>query len=242
MYNLFFTPLLAILPLVNTASENMDGEGPFLSVMGQGEVKLVPDLAVVELGVTDQASSAQTAQEKVNSTVQLVIKALDRLGIEPGNIQTSQLNLQPVYAAGRSAGEARDRRIVGYRASYSLSVKTAELVKTSQIIDASLEAGANQLRGVQFGLQDEGPARREALKKAVSDAAAKATALAEAAGIRILAVQEILEGNLPVRPVSLARSSMMATEAMAAPTSVMPGEMEISAVVTIRYAIEAAQQ
>jgi uncharacterized protein YggE len=214
---------------------------PSLSVTGSGEVERVPDQVTVQLGVTHQSATAQGAQEGANSTIERVLRALADLDINPEQIQTSRIYLQPVYDTTRGARERQEPRIVGYRANYSLRVQTGELERISRIVDSSLEAGANQLGGIHFGLQNEGPARREALQKAVEDANAKAGALAEAAGLQLRRIQEIREGNVAVRPVVMSRTSMMSAEAVGASTPIMPGQVTVSAAVTIRYAIGVAE-
>jgi uncharacterized protein YggE len=202
---------------------------------------MVPDQVIVQLGVTHQSATAQRAQEGANSTIERVLRALGNLDINPEQIQTSRIHLQPVYDTARSARDRQDPRLVGYRANYSLSVRSNEIGEISQIVDASLQAGANQLSGIHFGLQDEGPARREALQKAVEDAKAKATTLAQAAGTQLIRIQEIREGSVAVRPVVMSRSAMMTSEAVGTPTPIMPGQVSVSAAVTIRYAIGVAE-
>ena len=208
-----------------------------LTVTGRGEVEAEPDQAVVQLGVTQQAQTAREAQRMVNETVNEILGAMDALGIEKSDIQTSQLNLDPVYSDSRVRGQGNERRVTGYRATYSLFVNTQDLERVSDVIDGALEAGANQMRGIRFGLQDEAGPRQEALRLAVSDAAGKAEALAAASSTSIVRVLEIVEGGASVRPGPIVRAGVMAAEAMASPTPVMGGQITVSGQVTIRYEI-----
>jgi len=126
--------------------------------------------------------------------------------------------------------------IVGYRASNAVSVTVLNLQQVGPVIDAGLGAGANQLEGVVFGLQDDTGARRQALTKAAAEARAKADTIAEALGVKILSVHEVIEGGVSIQPYVAAREVMMAARADVA-TPVSPGEVSVSAGLTVRYRI-----
>ena len=105
-----------------------------------------------------------------------------------------------------------------------------------EVIDAALEAGANQLEGVSFELQDDLASRQAALRNAVAEARAKAEAMADALGVRLVSILSVNEG-----PVAIERPMMEMARAASlqqgAPTPVSPGEVSVAASVTIRYQI-----
>jgi len=212
-------------------------EVPTLSVTGRGEVFAEPDQAVIEVGVQAEEPTAGQAQASVNTSVQRVLTALAGLKIDPKQIQTSQLTLHAVYADARNRMETSGPRIIAYRASYTLSVRTQDLTRISAIIDTALDSGANQLGGVRFELKDEQTARQEALRRAVADAVDKAKVVSEAAAVQLLRILTIVEGGASVRPALMARSAAMAAEASGAPTPVMPGQVTITGQVNIRYEV-----
>lgn len=218
-------------------AEDGAGQLPSLSVTGHAEIEVEPDQAVIQLGVREEAPTAAEAQSGVNRIVQKVLAAIEALPLDPRQIQTSQLSLEPVYGDARSRREAEEPRILGYRASYTLSIETRDLTKISPIIDLALEAGANQLRGIRFGLSDEKSARKEALRQAVADAIEKAEVVARAAGARLEQILAIVEGGAVVRPPMMGRSAVMAAEMGGPPTPVMPGQVAVGGQVTIRYQI-----
>ena len=237
---LLLCPLLLFSSPVVAQAEHTTSdfhETPTLSVTGRGEVFAEPDQAVIQVGVSTEAVTAREAQESVNATIQRVLDALAGLAIDPKQIQTSQLSLQPVYGEVKSRREASEPRLVAYSASYTLSVKTNDLTKISAVIDTALEAGANQLRGVGFELKDEQAARKEALQRAVADALEKGEIVAEAAGTQLVRVLTIMEGGAVVRPAMMARSALMAAEVSGSPAPVMPGQVTVSGQVTVRYQI-----
>lgn len=206
---------------------------PVIVVNGTAEVEADPDSATVRLGVVRQEATAQTAQEQANHAAQAVLAEIAKVGIPSQRIQTSRLTLSPVYAPVRP--ENRDApRIAAYSASNVVSIEIDNLTQIGPVIDAGLRAGSNQLEGVQFRLRNELPFRERALKQAVMDANQKAETMAQALGVRLSGVQEAMEGGVSVVPRD---RGVVAFAREATPTPVSPGQMEISASVTIRYLI-----
>lgn len=212
--------------------------GPTLSVSGHGEVLVEPDQAVIQVGVRENASTAAAAQEGVNKAVRRVLDAFANLAVDPQQIRTSQLNLHAVYSDPRSRREEAELRIIGYDASYTLSVTIQKLDRVSAVIDTALDAGANQLQGVRFELRDDASARQEALRRAVADAVKKGEVVAEAAGTQVVRLLDIVEGGAVVRPALMRRTAPMAAEVSSMPTPVLPGQVTVSGQVSIRYLLK----
>ncbi len=89
-------PMLALVAaaavplLARTATE-----APVLRVQGSAEIRVVPDLAVVRLGVANEAPTAQEAQQAVNEASDAILDAVRRVGINEQNVQTVRLVLSP---------------------------------------------------------------------------------------------------------------------------------------------------
>ncbi len=81
-------------------------EPSVLTVTGFGEVRMAPDEATVQLGVTRQRETAQEAQGEVNEVAQGILNAVIQLGVRAEHIQTSDLRLSPVYIVHRSLDSA----------------------------------------------------------------------------------------------------------------------------------------
>ena len=235
--------LLALLLLSSLAAapaaaheETTSSTVPGLTVSADGEARVTPDEATVRLGVTAQAPTAREAQDQVSRTAGAILEAVRRLGIPAERIQTSELNLGPIYGQDERPGtEVREPRIVGYQASNVVSIQVEQLDKVGPVIDAGLGAGANRLEGVVFGLRDDRKARAEALTRAVEEARVKADALARALKVRLVRILEVAEGGGGGLPQPFVRGRM---EAMAmADTPVSAGQVGVSASVTIRWEI-----
>jgi hypothetical protein len=210
---------------------------PIIVVSGNGEIDVAPDRAVVSLGAVAQDKDAAVAQQKVNKVVQKSLDAISDLGIKKEKIQSQRITLQPVYQQSDESMPRRGPKIVGYEASNQLQITLEDLSQIGPVIDAGVKAGADQVQGVDFSLQDETDATQAALENAVSQAKIKALAIARAADVSLGKVAEIDEGNVQRIFPNVPRMMHMAAAAEVA-TPVQPGQIQISASVTITYKIK----
>jgi uncharacterized protein len=236
MKKVLFAALITLfLTTIGLAQIPAASSPPFLVVTGNSEVLANPDEANVRLGIVRQAPAAQTAQDQVSAVAQQILNEIRKLGVMPQDIQTARLVLSPVYAP--RSPESRDApRIVAYNASNTVTVRLANLSLIGPVIDGGLKAGANQLEGVEFDLRNDLASRQQALKQAVSEARGKADAMAQALGVNLGEVLEVSEGG-SVSPIPRFDSRVATFEAAQVPTPVSPGQIQVSATVTIRYRI-----
>jgi hypothetical protein len=117
-----------------------------------------------------------------------------------------------------------------------VSVRLEDLSLVGPTIDSAMEAGANQLQGVNFALRDDFSARQEALKEAVEEASQKAKTISEALELKLVEVIEVNEGSVSIR-VPPQRFEAARAQVQAASAPVSPGQLTVSASVTIRYRI-----
>lgn len=232
--------IAAVLVLATVASAQVQVERrelttiPSLTASGRGEARVRPDLAVVRVGATIQAQEASKAQAAVNQIMQKAIARLKELGIPEDQIQTETISLWPEY---RHDKQGREPILVGYRASNVVAVRVKEINRLGEVIDAAVGAGANQLQGVSFEVQDDRAARRDALQRAIADAQAKGEAMAAAMGLGLMAVLDVHEGLVDVVPPPrpMARMALAAEAA----TPVQPGQVQVQAEVTVRWRVAA---
>ena len=206
-----------------------------LVVSGQGEVMARPDRTRVRLGAEAQAPTAAEAQSQVNAIMQRALQQIRAVGIEERRIQTTGLQLFPVYERQRSGDETAPR-VVAYRASNTVQVEVENLPLVGRVIDAGMTAGANRIESIDFDLRDDQAAQAQALQRAVAEARAKAVVLASAADVRLVGVQEVREGNVNIMPPPRPYGDAVMMRAEAA-TPIQPGELRVQASVTIRYRI-----
>jgi hypothetical protein len=227
--------LFALLALLVPATAAHAQTEPALTVQGASEIRVPSDLATVRLGIVGQATTADAAQSQVNQVASEMLEALEEAGIDERDVQTARLVLSPVYSR-QAPGGGEPPEIVAYRASNTVSVRVEDLELVGEVIDAGLGAGANTLDGVTFGIEDDLPAREAALTEAITEARRKAATMAEALGVELGRVLSVDEGGVFIQP-SQPDMVRMATLQEATPTPVSPGEVTVSASVTIRYEI-----
>jgi len=203
-----------------------------LSVTGTGVVQIEPDTAFVRLGVEVSRKTAQEAQADNAAIMAKVAGAIAKVGIAKEKVQTAGFNIWPEMKYEQN----QPPKTVGYRCSNQINITVADLAKVSRVIDAGINAGANNVQGLQFLRQDDAAAKQQALRRAVDDAATKAKAIAAAAGLKIAGVKNIIESGA-ITPII--NQDTGAIRAMAAggggETPVSAGLLEIRGNVSITY-------
>jgi uncharacterized protein YggE len=216
--------------LLLAAPARADELQPAISVTGEASISVPPDRAEVGAGVTTDAKTAREASDTNNAAMGKLLLALKAAGIDPKDIQTSRLSLQPQNAPNRSGPPA----IVGYRASNRVTVRLHDVAKVAGIIDMLVGAGANDIGGINFTVSQASKLLDDARTQAMADARRKAEIYAKAAGVTLGAPLSISEGGAAV-PMFRAK---MAT-AMA-PTPIAQGEETLSVTVNVTWAIKPA--
>jgi uncharacterized protein YggE len=120
--------------------------------------------------------------------------------------------------------------------SNTVHVRTKGLARFGALIDAAVQAGANQVQRLTFTLSDDSEPRRTALGRAAAQARDKAQSIAAALGLKVGRVQSVVEQDSGgVRP--LVREAY-AMQAAPAPTPIEPGAVEVRARVVLTVELE----
>jgi hypothetical protein len=192
-----------------------------LSLSADGEVRVRPDLAVINLGVRTEGQTAAEALSRNRDRMSATVAALRAQGVAEADIQTSNLNLDPQYFDdGKSP-----RRLTGYQASNTVSVRLHDMMRVGPVVDALVAAGANQIDNISFQLSDSRPAEDAARREALKALQGKADLYAQATGYRLQRLVRLSEGGGGFQP------RMMAAEVVAfgarKATPVEPGELTV---------------
>lgn len=206
-----------------------------ISVSGIGEVWAEPDMATIQVGVSTKAATAQAALDANSTATAKAIATLKDVGVAEKDLQTSTISLYPDYRYDQTD---REQKLVGYRATNSLTVKIRDLDKAGKALEAAVGSGANQVNGLSFGFEDQKPLVNEARRKAVEDAKEKAELYAKAAGVKLGPVLVIGEPGVQIaQPRNRALRADVQAEASSAPP-VQAGENQVRATINIVYAIK----
>ena len=225
-------PLLAVTALAAPAAAEVQVQagGPVVALTVHESVEAEPDIATVGAGVTTQARTAVEAMRTNATAMQAVIDRIKRLGIAERDIQTTGINLGAMYDYNQQTQRQVFR---GYQASNRVSVKLREIERTGPVLDALVEAGATDLSGPDWSIDDDTAAKAQARRAAMETANVQAQDYARMAGFNSVRLLEINESLAPSRPMPMMR--MAQAEAADASTPVQPGLVEAGVTVTVTY-------
>tara|TARA_R110002096_G_scaffold16492_1_gene56439 strand:- start:965 stop:1663 length:699 start_codon:yes stop_codon:yes gene_type:complete len=204
---------------------------PGITVNGESVVSQAPDMATISLGVSERAPSASEAMANTSEKVRGILAKLDTLQVAGLDRQTSGLYLRPVYDE-QSRDGSTSVQVVGYEAGNTVRVTVRDLTKLGLLMDMVVAEGANDFNGLQFGIRDNSQSLLEARKNAVADAIARATQLAEAAGVKLGDVISMSESSQGFRPMEMRMSQMKSMD-----TPIETGEVDVRVQVTVHFAI-----
>ena len=238
----FIVALAILLAIMGSASADDSPQAvskdKTVTVTGTGSVYATPDIAKFSTGVVTQSASSSDAMQNNAQLMDKVVKAIKATGIPDKDVRTGQVSLEPQYSTN-AQGVQDTSKIIGYKATNTVTVTIRDLSKVGSTIDAATGAGANQVNGVSFELSDELAAStyKQALKKAVADGADKAKTIADAAGTSALTLKSLSESSTYYpQPVYMDFAAAGAKAApMAVSTPVSPGEQKVQATVTMVY-------
>jgi uncharacterized protein YggE len=219
--------VLAVLVVGVTGAGGAPSAAPQHSIVvaGQGSIAARPDRAQLSFGVSSDAKTASAALRTNAAEMTKVIAALKSQGIAAADLRTDLVSLSSRYSQN---GET----VVGYTATNSVSATVRNLAKIGAIIDAAVDAGANQVSGPNLVRSSAASLYRAALRAAIADARGKARTIAAASGLHIRRITDVAESSAAPSPTPLtAKASADAS------TPVETGSTLVEATVTVTFAV-----
>ena len=206
-----------------------------ITVVGIGRVSLVPDIARINVGVEVRGSSVSEAKTEVDGRMEAITASVLELDVAERDIQTSQYSIyyepDPTRPAAIPGGTGEEPA-GAYRVSSMLEVTVRDIEKASAVLDAAIEAGANQVYGVTYTVSDDQEWQSQAREEAIADAAARAQEYARLLDLQLgqaLSVSEVIGGQVPfVFERGLGGGG----------AGIAPGELELSTQVQVMYAAQ----
>jgi hypothetical protein len=202
---------------------------PSITVSGEATISAEPDLAQIDIGVVTQAPSAPEASKENAERLTRVLTEVKKILGKDDEAKTSGYSLTPTYRYPKGGKP----EIVGYNASNTVRIKSVRLDQVGRLIDAAMQAGANNVNRLVFTLKDEQAAQLDALRAASAKAKVKAEAIAGSLGLKIVKIASITEGERAIQPVFRQTMAARGEALAAAPTPVEPGTVEIRSTVTL---------
>ena len=208
-------------------------ERPTLTIGGQGLISRAPDRATLGCQIVTNNDSAATATSQNNTIYNGLRSRLTALGIPESAIRTQSFNVNFIPKPTDASSYKPPR--TGYVVTRSLGVTIDNLDLVGRAIDAAVAAGVTDLGGVSYGIRDTRGAYAQALAAAVRDAESQASAIAEAAHLRVDGIRAISTGGYVPPPMPLQALGRVAAAPANVPTEIPPSNIDVRASVSITY-------
>jgi uncharacterized protein YggE len=204
-----------------------------ITVSGSGDAYGSPDVAYVNLGVDVSDADIGKALDSANSTMAAITAAISDVGVDAKDIQTVNYSVYPEDKYDPQTGQSTGERV--YHVQTAVNVTVRDITKIGVVMQAGLNAGANTVNGLSFGIADMSSLEHDARIKAVDDARNRAQQLADAFGVKLGDVISVSEsfGSVPVQ--TFARANALAVAASA--PQISTGQLSVNVQVSVTFAI-----
>lgn len=224
--------LLMVLMLLSVSQTTVRAaERNTIAAQGRAVIKVVPDMAHVNLSISIKGDTAAEAREKLAAKLKELRFTIYGLGVTPEAVESTSYNLQP-YTYSLRNGQLKQKGFIG---SSSATIKVHALTKLADVIDRSLKLAEVNVEGVYFGLNDRNAVERNLLRDAVNNAREKASMVASAGGRNL---GSLLSADISSRGearLEMPRANMEMLKSVGAAdtrTELNPGTMQIEASVS----------
>lgn len=235
------TPLLALILvfslIVLPVSAATESNERVINTQGTGTITTTPDRVEISVAVMTEHANVEAAQQENARKMNSVMNALKNSGLTSEEMKTTGYSIYQV-----TKDEDRilpgDKQAQVYRVTNTLMITLKDTTKAGDIIDTSIENGANNVNYISFTLSDEKQAslRAEALKEAVTQSRADADVVAASLGLSVRDVKEVTIGGGYSPATSRMYDSMMfASGVEKSATPIEAGEVTVTASVSISY-------
>ena len=226
---------------------------PTFTVSPEGKAVMIPDVAQFSFGVTTEGGKNIAALQRENTEkANTAIAAVKALGVEDKDIKTSYYRISPRYqyyqcpplvlypsGSGAEPRPCPPSEIAGYTIKQSVTVKLRDFEKIGKLVTDVTAAGANDVEGPNFTIDDPYAAQNQARSEAIAKAREKAEAIARAAGFRVGRLVSINEGGIYPYYAKGYGGDMALGIPEAAPTpTIEPGSEEVTVNVMLVFEME----
>lgn len=202
-----------------------------ITVVGEGTVSIEPDTAQATIGVQVSNRNLSEATSEAQQKMEAILTALQGQGVAAEDIQTTNFNIFVERVVGPD-GMPTDELL--YHVNNDVQVTVRDLNSIGPVLEAAIGAGANNIYGVSFSIDDPTTAKAQAQEEAVASAATKAQELATLANVQLGEVIRISEINLDRGVIPL----MARADAVGGAGPIVPGQLEVLLQLEVVYAMQ----
>lgn len=165
-----------------------------VTVVGSAKSEEQNQIAMFSGGVNAVNDNRDAAINDVNSKILKITDAVKALGVTDADIKTQNMNIfqseEQYYEDGR-----QKMRLGQWRVSTTIEVKLRDITKADALAAAFTAAGANNVWGPNFSLDDTAEAEKQLLSKAIESAREKAELVATAANKKLGEIISVTESG-----------------------------------------------
>jgi uncharacterized protein len=213
---------------------------PAITATGEASAEVVPDIAIISLGIATERPTAAGAARENASAAQAVINEIKAQGIEAKDIKTASVTLAPVYDEIRDANGSK-RTLRGFAATNSLVVRVKDVAKAGALASQLMDKGANRFDGISYDYSQRNEKYAALRGEAARDAKRKAESYVNALDKKLGRVLEIAAHRYePPMPAAMAprlKAAGLAQDAAAA-VPIEPGAETLRTEVEVTFEIE----
>ena len=187
----FFSSALAFALILVGSDVNAQqpvSDIPLVSVSGEAEIRVAPDIVIITLGVESRSTKLDDAVAAHSERIKKLIDYVKSQEIEDKHIQTDYISIRPAYDH-RSSHTTPSH----YEVNKSVTIRVTEVDKFEALLAGVLKSGASHVRGIQFLTSELRKHRDAARNNAIKAAKEKAEALAAELGQKVGRVHAITE-------------------------------------------------
>jgi uncharacterized protein YggE len=162
-----------------------DAEPRRITVNGDAEIQVVPDMVVLTLGIETSNPDLMVARAENDRRVTAMLQAARRAGIASKDVNTDYLNIEPRYDG---------RTFLGFYVQKTVVVTLRDVSRFESLLTDQLKGGANYVLGIEFRTTELRKHRDAARALAMTATQQKAAALASSLTQRVGRPVTIHEG------------------------------------------------
>lgn len=221
--------LTSILSVVAMQAQNNKPNSQ-INVVGTSEVKIVPNYAIITIGVDTKNDKADAAKTQNDAIVAKMLKTIKKFKIEDKHFQTQRVNLYKT----RDYEKKKDY----YQANQTVKIELYNLDKYEDLVAALIADGANSIQGVEYKSTETEKYQAELRGKAALNAKKKAEDFAFALGQKVgkaIVISDNSSTNFNP-PIYAMKANNMALAADSMPEQTLAvGEIVLNANVSISF-------
>ena len=211
-----------------------------LTLSASATMQKPSDELQMKIGVVTLGFTAEEALSENSYKMEGVVANLEAMGLSKDDYETSHFAINPTYTPYPKDPPLNWRQTInGYEVTNTILIRTPKLEMAGKIIDGANKAGANSITEIRFGLRNARDYWSEVLAMAGSNAVNDARAIAMATGVRLTRVLSINLNHTQVTAPQLNFACLArGSESAQAMPPIEPGEVSLSANISIVYEIE----